>query len=173
MANELKPCPFCGSTNLDCGFMTGTLKGFDYVACEDCGGEIHAIHMSRGIINATDLWNRRTEGKEEFLGVCPSPCVRDEHGEIKKQPVKALLAKVDEELTELKEAIFRREAGLDRLDGAARGVYSVESAKPVALEAADTITAITTMLEALGIDAKARDEAQRRVNEKNRERGRL
>ena len=59
MASELKPCPFCGSTNLDCGFMTGTLKGFDYVVCEDCGGEIHALHMSRGVINATDLWNRR------------------------------------------------------------------------------------------------------------------
>lgn len=39
--------------------------------------------------------------------------------------------------------------------------------------AADTITSITTMLEALGIDEEMRDEAQRRVNEKNRKRGRI
>ena len=43
----------------------------------------------------------------------------------------------------------------------------------LAEEAADTITAITSMLEAFGIDAEMRDEAQRRVNSKNRERGRL
>ena len=159
--NEIIKCPKC------CEKWRLTIKR-DLYRCNVCRTE----------------WRQNPEGKETGKiesdyplemdsPVRPLPCVRDEHGEIKKQPVKALLAKVDEELTELKEAIFRREAGLDRLDGAARGVFSVESAKTVALEAADTNTAITTMLEALGIDAEMRDEAQRRVNEKNRKRNRL
>jgi len=94
--------------------------------------------------------------------VRPFPCVRDEHGEIREQTVKRLLAKIDEELNELKQAVFLADSlPHGQLIGA------------VAEEAADTITAITTMLEALGIDAEMRNEAQRRVNEKNRERGRL
>ena len=103
--------------------------------------------------------------------VRPLPCVRDEHGEIREQTVKQLLTKINEELDELKAVIF----------------YSCDVYDPnclpescdnmmhtrIAAEAADTITAITTMLEALGIDVEMRDEAQRRVNSKNRERGRL
>ena len=101
----------------------------------------------------------------------PLPCVRDEHGEIREQTVKELLSKINEEIDELKAVIF----------------YSCDVYDPnclpescddmmhtrIAEEAADTITAITTMLEALCIDAEMRDEAQRRVNAKNRERGRL
>ncbi len=90
----------------------------------------------------------------------PLPCVRDEHGETREQTVKELLAKIDEELTELKQVVFIRR-------------YFKNMEERIAEEAADTITAITTMLEALGIDAEMRDEAQRRVNAKNRERGRL
>ena len=89
------------------------------------------------------------------LGVRPIPCVRDERGLIKKQPLKVLLAKIDEEMNEFKEAI---------IDG---------NAAPIAEEAADTITAITTLLEGLGFTLEMRDEAQRRVNAKNRERNRL
>ena len=92
----------------------------------------------------------------------PMPCVRDENGEIKGQTVKQLFAKVDEELNELKQAVFLADTlPHGHLIGA------------VAEEAADTITAITTMLEALGIDEKDRAEAQNNVNRKNRERGRL
>lgn len=92
----------------------------------------------------------------------PLPCVRDEHGEIREKTVKQLFAKINEELDELKQAVFFSDSlPENQLIGA------------VAEEAADTITAITTMLEALGIDAEMRDEAQRRVNDKNRERGRL
>jgi len=90
----------------------------------------------------------------------PLPCVRDEHGEIREQTVKRLMAKINEELDELKQALFIRK-------------YFLDMDEHVAEEAADTITAITTMLEALGIDAEMRDESQRRVNDKNRERGRL
>ena len=97
----------------------------------------------------------------------PLPCVRDEHGEIRAQTGKQLFAKINEELDELKEAYFDNKLS--------DGYYmSKEQWKMmIAEEACDTITAITTMLEALGIDAEMRDEAQRRVNNKNRERGRL
>ena len=104
--------------------------------------------------------------KETFR---PLPCVWDEHGEIKEQNVKQLFAKINEELDELKEAVYF----------SAPGNFPADYIKPeaarerIAEEAADTITAITTMLEALGIDAEMRDEAQRRVNAKNKERGRL
>ena len=100
--------------------------------------------------------------KDGVMGVRPLPCVRDEHGEIKGQTVKRLLAKINEELDELKHAVFFSDSlPENQLIGA------------VAEEAADTITAITTLCEALSIDAEMRNEAQRRVNEKNRERGRL
>lgn len=94
--------------------------------------------------------------------VRPVPCLRDERGEIKTQTVKQLFAKINEELDELKQAVFFSESlPENQLVGA------------VAEEAADTITAITTLCEALGIDAAMRDEAQRCVNRKNLERGRL
>lgn len=106
----------------------------------------------------------------------PLPCVRDEHGAIKKQSIKALLAKIDEELNELKEEVYGRLGFLTySSDISSQDLLEYEESVPstIAEEAADTITAITTMLEALGIDAEMRDDAQRRVNAKNRERGRL
>ena len=114
-------------------------------------------------------------------GVRPLPCVRDEHGAIKEQKVKQLLQKINEELDELKFEITTCLTSLDTNitkepnDEWAYDTFVRNSARGaiVAEEAADTITAITTMLEALGIDAEMRDEAQRQVNERNRERGRL
>ena len=107
--------------------------------------------------------------KRVYEPVRPLPCVRDEHGAIKEQTVKQLLQKINEELDELKEAVFIFD---DR-----RHIWVIEAVneykKVVAEEAADVKTAITTLEEVLGIDAAMRDEAIRRVNEKNRERGRL
>lgn len=100
------------------------------------------------------------------------PCVRDEHGEIKEQTVKQHFAKINEELDELKAAALREVTTRNNLDDLADGVDD-DTDTDIAEEAADTITEITTMLEALGIDAAMRDEAQRRVNSRNRERGRL
>lgn len=110
--------------------------------------------------------------KDGLMGVRPLPCVRDEHGAIKRQTVKALFAKIDEELNELKAVVLREVTIRNNLDDLADGVDD-DTDTDIAEEAADTITAITTMLEALGIGAEMRDEAQRRVNAKNRERGRL
>lgn len=111
----------------------------------------------------------------------PLPCQRDEHGKIEEQTVKALFAKINEELDELKFEITTCLASLDTNitkepnDEWAYDTFVRNKARGaiVAEEAADTITAITTLLKALGIDAEMRDEAQRRVNSKNRERGRL
>lgn len=106
--------------------------------------------------------------------VRPLPCVRDEHGAIKEQTVKRLLAKINEELDELKAALFfSSELSIERIAIQGEDELRIPDKETIAEEAADTITAITTMLEALGIDAEMRDEAQRRVNEKNRRRGRL
>lgn len=111
-----------------------------------------------------------SEDNAEYRYVRPLPCILDEHGETKKQTVKQLFAKVDEELNELKEIVLVDHC----LSGVALEVpRGYDLLARIAEEAADTITAITTMLEALGIDAEMRDEAQRRVNNKNRERGRL
>lgn len=118
------------------------------------------------------------ELKDGLMGVRPLPCVRDEHGEIKEQPIKGLLRKINDEFDELKEAILGKnyaQLGLLMCAGGSTKVPRMldEDARHIAEEAADTITAITTLLEALGIDAEMRDEAQRRVNAKNRERKRL
>ena len=109
---------------------------------------------------------------ERDFPIRPLPCVRDEHGEIREQTVKQLFEKINEELDELKAAVLREVTTRNDLDDICDGVDD-DTDTDIADEAADTITAITTMLEALGIDAEMRDEAQRRVNSKNRERGRL
>ena len=109
-----------------------------------------------------------SEDKKVYGYARPLPCVRDEHGEIREQTVKALLAKIDEELNELKAGVLAIVNLDDTPNETPTGFFPF-----IAEEAADTITAITTMLEALGIDAEMRSDAQRRVNEKNRERGRL
>lgn len=116
--------------------------------------------------------------KRVYKPVRPVPCLRDERGEIKEQTVKALLAKVDEELNELKEEIYSHLGHYGYSGDNYAKEFAEEAEIPpvppmVAEEAADTITAITTLCEALGIDAEERDEAQQRVNRKNLERGRL
>ena len=53
---ELKPCPFCGSTNIKV-----TMDGCIYqVMCDDCMVESPARDESKG--NAIAAWNRRDDG---------------------------------------------------------------------------------------------------------------
>jgi NTP pyrophosphatase (non-canonical NTP hydrolase) len=84
--------------------------------------------------------------------------------------------KVDEELNELKNEIGRLmpdyfcPSDAEERRGDKEISYHLQR---IADEAADVITAITSLEQALGIDEAARDEAQRRVNDKNRRRGRL
>jgi NTP pyrophosphatase (non-canonical NTP hydrolase) len=111
------------------------------------------------------------------IPVRPLPCVRDEHGDIRGQTVKQLFAKIDEELNELKAAVLCTATQYGYISEQCQKIDIVSAGETeteeLAEEAADTITAITTLCEALGIGAEMRDEAQRRVNDKNRERGRL
>lgn len=79
--------------------------------------------------------------------------------DVKEWAVKQWFAKINEELDELKVALIRWDD--DDADIA------------ITDEAADTITVITSMLEAMGFDENQRNEAQQRVNEKNRLRERL
>lgn len=59
--DKLKRCPFCGGDDIDFGIDDGTLKGFDYVQCLNCGAEIHAIHLDGKCIAAIEAWNRRAD----------------------------------------------------------------------------------------------------------------
>lgn len=48
----------------------------------------------------------------------------------------------------------------------------IKAMQRIAEEAADVCTVVTSLLEAIGIGFEMRQEAQRRVNEHNKERGR-
>ena len=118
--------------------------------------------MSETIEHIFDKW------RDSY--VPPLPCVRDENGGIKEQKVKQLFAKINEELDELKEIVFYECSGDDVLYHLRE---DADLRAAIAEEAADTITAITTLCYYLGLDYDERNEAQLRVNEKNRQRGRL
>jgi len=95
--------------------------------------------------------------------VLPIPC-RD----VDEETVKDWFQKINEELDEFKDAVLFGNGGLE-----CRNHISYDEKERMAEEAADTITAITSMLEAMGINEEMRQEAQERVNRKNEERGRL
>lgn len=98
------------------------------------------------------------------------PCVN-----VKEKTLKEWLQKVNEEMDEFKESVMNCFC-LDEGD-----LYkhyedigcNNEDKMEIADEAMDTITAITSMLEYMGIGEKERQEAQMRVNKRNAERGRL
>ena len=102
----------------------------------------------------------------------PLPVVRDEHGEIKAQTVKQLFAKFEEEANEFKAAVLREVTTRNNLYDLADGVDD-DTDMDIVLEGADVKTVVTTIENALGYGVDRRDEAQRRVNEKNRKRDRL
>ncbi len=58
---KIKPCPFCGSTEIDYGICNGTLRGFGYVQCENCGAEIVEATKRKNADTAIEAWNRRAE----------------------------------------------------------------------------------------------------------------
>lgn len=113
-----------------------------------------------------------SEDKVFYGGVRPLPCVRDEHGAIKKHTVKQLFAKLDEEVNEFKAAVLREVTVRNDLSDIADGVDD-DSDMDIVLEGADVKTVVTTIENALGYGEDRRDEAQRMVNAKNSERGRL
>lgn len=103
--------------------------------------------------------------------VRPLPCVRANGKTFEKTTLREWMAKLHEEITEMEEKAF----GICDLDGYPQKekLYGTHIETEFALECADVATVLASMQEAFGIDMEARDEAQRRVNNKNRERGRL
>jgi len=106
--------------------------------------------------------------------VLPIPCRN-----VDEETVKEWIGKIDEELNELKEAVLIDNQGMTvNSELNTRAKYALMNEERyikmiVAEEAADVITAITSMLDVMGIDERMRQEAQERVNRKNEERGRL
>lgn len=99
--------------------------------------------------------------------VLPIPCTN-----VNGKTVKEWFQKINEELDEFKESVIGC-ATHEMSEQPVNILEFDECEDVVAEEAADTITAITSMLEAMGIDEQARQEAQKQVNEKNRKRGRF
>lgn len=56
MSDELKPCPFCGTTNIEQGI--DDLTNY-YIGCADCGCQV-GNNDSKGL----ERWNRRAENAE-------------------------------------------------------------------------------------------------------------
>ena len=110
------------------------------------------------------MWWLSQESEEkprEHVGILPVPCTK-----VNETTVKDWFRKINEELDEFKE-------GLSLSDEPEELIFSDWAKERYAEEAADTITAITSMLEAMGINEEMRQEAQERVNRKNMERGRI
>ena len=64
---ELKPCPFCGGTNIvmcrEPNFWEGHINGYQYqVVCDaSCGGCGSSCGYEESITEAREAWNRRAE----------------------------------------------------------------------------------------------------------------
>ena len=54
---ELKPCPFCGGTDIK-SYVDDFIR--TYVECKNCGVKVQGAYNSeRGEKEADELWNRR------------------------------------------------------------------------------------------------------------------
>ena len=110
----------------------------------------------------------------ENLPVAPVPCVK----ETENTSIKDLFQKLNEEVDELKAEILKNcyfDDGIDDVRSILKSYKMDEDIKAthrIAEEGADVCTVVTSLLEAIGIGFEMRQEAQRRVNEHNKERGR-
>ena len=160
----IRKCAYCGSYGVE-------ISGKYWAYCPECGAEGPKMDTEE---EAGAEWDKVAGAIATDTNVgheIPLPVKRDERGEIEKQTVKQLFSKINEELDELKEAV---QIGVAGLRSYACDSYISEGAlEIIADEAADTITAITTLCEAIGIDADARAAAIARCNKRNQDRGRL
>lgn len=110
----------------------------------------------------------------ENLPVAPVPCVK----ETENTSLKDLFQKLNEEVDELKVEILKNcyfDDGIDDVRSILKSYKmdeDIEAMQRIAEEGADVCTVVTSLLEAIGIGFEMRQEAQRRVNEHNKERGR-
>ena len=56
--NKLKPCPFCGSENIDYGRTSCTFGNDINIHCRNCGGKVQ-ICEEYGYEELNNQWNRR------------------------------------------------------------------------------------------------------------------
>lgn len=63
----IKPCPFCGSTEIDFGVCTGVKFGMDYVECDGCGAKIETVHIEGDCNASIKDWNRRTSVNQQAI----------------------------------------------------------------------------------------------------------
>ena len=176
MSTALKPCPFCGSSDVVFEDVGNPGEFHDYaVTCNECGAFFS--RSTDGEVNTKKevaaAWNKRSPNRAgKNAVVLPVPCTNVDEKEIKDW-----FQKINEELDEFKAQVLQYFEINDKADFFVRNDWPVEiklkNTDYIAEEAADTITAITSMLESMGIDEGARQAAQREVNEKNRERGRF
>lgn len=110
----------------------------------------------------------------DSIPVAPVPCVK----ETENASIKDLFQKLNEEVDELKVEILKNCYFYDDIDDVRSILKSykmdedIEAMQRIAEEGADVCTVVTSLLEAIGIGFEMRQEAQRRVNEHNKERGR-
>lgn len=126
-----------------------------------------------------DEWREAVRLKDapsamDSIPVAPVPCVK----ETENTSIKDLFQKLNEEVDELKAEILKNcyfDDGIDDVKSILKSYKMDEDIKAmqrIAEEAADVCTVVTSLLEAIGIGFEMRQEAQRRVNKHNHERGR-
>lgn len=114
----------------------------------------------------------------DTMPVAPEPCVEG----WERASLKVFFQKLNEEVDELKAAILDQCDFDDNVNEIKEilNYYEDSDVPPqssggkmrIAEEAADVCTVVTSLMEAIGIGFKERNEAQRRVNRHNHERGR-
>ena len=114
----------------------------------------------------------------ENVPVAPVPCVKG----WEVAALKIFFLKLDEEVDELKAEILTQcdfgdnvkkiKEILDYYEDSDVPPQASGGKMRIAEEGADVCTVVTSLLEAIGIGFEMRQEAQRRVNEHNKERGR-
>ena len=109
-----------------------------------------------------DIIQKLDKGMQKILISLPQPCVKIGEKELDTCTVKEWMSSINEEVTELHEAIISYEASNDGRDF-----------NNFVEEATDVITVITSMLAAYECTEEDRMDAQRKVNLKNEKRGRL
>ena len=67
---ELKPCPFCGSRDVDYAFQYETkfTKPYSFVGCAECGGMMVDRNLDHCLNDAIEAWNRRVGDSDDSTG---------------------------------------------------------------------------------------------------------
>lgn len=120
------------------------------------------IDLRERVILYEDIIQKLDKGMQEILISLPQPCVKIGNRQLDTYTVKEWMSSINEEVTELHEAMIIYKASNDGRDF-----------NDFIEEATDVITVIASMLAAYECTEEDRMDAQRKVNLKNEKRGRL